>query len=69
MKNICFDTIQNGVKSNTTTDCNRSLSSNVLLIEKSKPYEINRRILEVYGEACFPQKMSTNGFSMTALPC
>ena len=32
-----------------------------LLAEKCKPREIYRRICDVYGEACFSQKMFTSG--------
>ena len=35
--------------------------------EKSKPYEIYRRMCDVYGEACFHQKMFTNWLNMGLL--
>ena len=34
-----------------------------LLVEKCKSYEIYRRIHAVYREACFSQKMFTNGLN------
>ena len=35
-----------------------------LLVVKCKPYEIYRRMCDVYGEACFSQNMFTNGLNM-----
>ena len=39
----------------------------LLMAEKSKPCEIYKRICGVYGEACFNQKMFTNGINMGLL--
>ena len=39
-----------------------------LLAEKYKPCEIYLRICDVYREACFSQKMFTNGLNMVYEP-
>ena len=35
-----------------------------LLAEKYKPYKIYRRMCDMYREACFSQKMFTNGLNI-----
>ena len=46
---------------------NRGLSIKFLLAEKWKPDKIYRRMCDVYREACFTQKMFTNGFATMSL--
>ena len=37
---------------------------NYLMTENCKPYKIYQRMCDVYREACFSQKMFTNGLNM-----
>ena len=39
-----------------------------LVAEKCNPCEIYRRMCDVYREACFSQKMFTNGLNMSLQP-
>ena len=36
-----------------------------LVVEKCKPYKIFRRTCDVYQEACFSEKIFTDGLNMT----
>ena len=57
-KCICFEPIQNG-----TSFEQRSLMK-FLVAEKCKPCEIYRRMIDIYGETSFGQKMFTNELNM-----
>ena len=70
-KNICFEAIQNGGKSNRVLAAKQMLIIKLLVAEKCKPCGNYKRMSDMYGEICFSQrdvyKWAKHGFATTSL--